>query len=123
MDNPYESSERESVGSDSSLSRFEIKVLEFYSEHRTADPRIWIQLAKYIPSWLLIAAVTGVPVILIPLAFDAPINSGTAQLAAGILFGVIIRDYGNLRRSLSAWPLIRKVVNFDRVDELLLEHR
>ena len=97
------------------LTKWQIKLLSFYQRHRTETPTIFAIIRRFLPSWTLITLMTFVASVL----SVAQGWSHVSWLLVGLWFGVFCRDVGSIRGFFRSWPVWQRIIDWDRVDQLL----
>lgn len=111
------------------LSPQERQVYEFLWKHRERSPSFAELLARNVGRWIVVAftiVVTTVVLFTIDALFDSP--AGTSEFdvrpyyivgGLGVLFGIMLRDYGYCKNVKKLWPLEAAVIDFSKVERLL----
>ena len=99
------------------MSSREAKMLKTYTDWHANGIAVWKILRLYMYSWLLpgVLVVYGSTV----LWDKRPLQAG---ILLGLLIGVVLRDIGNTRKVMIGWPLLDKIIDWNRVQELLGSH-
>ncbi|MFO0808893.1 MAG: hypothetical protein U0746_09745 [Gemmataceae bacterium] len=100
------------------LTKIQLKVLKSYERHH-AD---WLTISGIIrtclPSWLLLLVGAAV-------GFWAMAAVGVPEagwLVVGMCVGAFVRDVGRCRVLFRTWPVLREVIRWERVRELIQTH-
>ena len=119
--NPYQSPGQEPA---SQLPERHRTILEAYLKHRDQPPTVLVYLRKVLPFWLLVMvlmAVGAAPLVLF--ARDATASPTLlycgASLLAGVFIGACARDIGWIRRVVATWPVMREVIDWEKIERLL----
>lgn len=97
------------------LTKTQRKLLQFYMQHQTIAPTVPSVLRAFGFSW-------GV-LVLLAAASTWFIRAGWSPVAwvfIGICAGAFLRDVGRIRILFRTWPVIHSVLDWQRVQELLL---
>lgn len=111
------------------LSPQERQVYEFLWKHRERTPSFAELLARNVSRWIVVAGtivVATAVLFVIDAAFDSPTESDEFDVrpyyivgGLGVLFGIILRDYGYCKNVKKLWPLEAAVIDFAKVERLL----
>lgn len=111
------------------LSPQERQVYEFLWKHRERAPSFAELLARNAPRWILVAftiVVTTAVLFTIDALFDSPTGASEFDVrpyyvvgGLGVLFGIMLRDYGYCKNVKKLWPLEAAVIDFAKVERLL----
>ncbi len=121
-DNPYSSPPCASEPS-KTLSKSERKALEFYRAHRHHRLSMLSVALRNFPVWAVVIGLITV------VYFLARLPQGPGPNAAWVLAlliglfaaGAITRDLGYARRTAKMWPLIVRVLDWEKIDQLIDE--
>jgi hypothetical protein len=116
QENPYLAS---AVTSRSAITPDDLKALEFYWLHREHSPSLAYMLSRYFLQWTRLFLVIAVFCGLMYVALAPDFMFYLVVLLLGLLVGVVARDVAYARSVVHRWPLFRRVVDWDKVGDLL----
>lgn len=126
---PFAVSTPVSTSEGANLSPQERQVYEFLWKHRDRTPSFGELLARNVGRWIVVAftiAITTVVLFVIEALFASPQGGAGFDLrpyyvvgGLGMLFGIVLRDYGYCKNVKRLWPLEAAVIDFAKVERLL----
>lgn len=121
MANPYEPTASQS--NTSQQVRLHLKVLENYKKYRGREIPLLDQIRAYLPRWLVSAIILSGASALILWMYQRHIFDAFPFVAflVGLYVGRVGRDIAHSRLSSRVWPLVRELLDWQRVDQKLEE--
>ena len=99
------------------LTKEQKRNLALYASYQNTAPSFWRLLRANLWRYFLFAIL----VILIYLLSGPAGIESISLIAAGLFFGVLIRDIGTFLRFIRVWPATAEVIDWQRLESLLAE--
>lgn len=94
------------------LSAADRRILAAYRQWHTAPPRWANSLPKLLGMWLVLI---GLALTVLGATRDSPL-APLGWGVVGMVAGAILRDLGWLRRQFRTWPLVERIIDWQRVE-------
>ena len=101
------------------LRKFQLKTLQYYSDYRDQDLTFYEWTSRYRKCYLL----TGLYIVFL-INTDLWLGiTTTSYILYGAIAGLFFRDLATYYRLRQNWPMLRKVLNWGEIDELLSKNQ
>jgi hypothetical protein len=102
------------------LTAFQRRALEVYHWYRHHPPAWKFYLAAMLwrSSYLIYLGIVGVAILLLLVSRVTAIG-GWIYLLLGIIIGNVVRALLSYRQTIDLWPVLERIIDWDKVDALL----
>jgi hypothetical protein len=96
------------------MSSTETKILKSYTDWHSNGVRVWKLIRMYSVSWVAPGILVAYAATL--LREKRPMHAG---MLWGMLIGMVLRDIGYLRKLKSGWRVLDKIIDWNKVQDML----
>ena len=119
MENPYQANTQVAISR--ADAKFFIRTLTIYKKYRGSEMPVLDLIGYYLVRWMISGVFMLLPIGLLQWSFPADSFRLLFAVIAGMFVGQVLRDIYHCRVTNRLWPVIRKVIDWDRLDAQIEE--